>query len=110
MAPYDISLNIASVKTKAFQAAHGPNNAKAISFPRNEILDILSQPNCTGIRIYFALNDSTKPEDITVVIVGVTDSGNFQQATDIAANGSKIKNSGNPCPPYCTVPANALIL
>ena len=103
-APYDIVVNDASSKTLNFQNAYGNNNTKALSFPRAEILEILSQQNCTGIRIYFGLNDASKPKDITVVIVGVQDngSGNFNQAVDMVAGSNKIKNSGCPCPPNCT--------
>jgi hypothetical protein len=106
---YDISLAEASVKTQQFQSIYS-GNTKALSFPKNELLELLAQPNCTGVRIYFGLNDPARPKDLTVVIVGVRDngSGDFLQAVDLAAPGNKIKNSGNPCPPNCTVPSNDL--
>ncbi|MBS1657683.1 MAG: hypothetical protein K1X63_17035 [Chitinophagales bacterium] len=107
--PYDIPLPDAATKTQQFQTLYS-GNTKGLSFPRNEILEILGQPNCTGIRIYFGLNDSARPKDITVVIVGVKDngSGDFLQAVDMINTGNKIKNSGNPCPPNCSLPANDL--
>jgi len=108
-APYDIILTDAGQKTLNFQQAYG-NNTKALSFPKSEIIEILNQSNCTGIRIYFALSDPARPKDITVVICGVKDVviGGVTTIVDIASNGSKIKNSGIACPPNCTNPSNDL--
>jgi NADPH-dependent curcumin reductase CurA len=108
-APFDITLTDAGQKTLNFQVAYA-NNIKALSFPKNEILEILGQANCTGIRIYFALNDPARPKDLTVVICGVKDvvSGASTDVVDIVSAGSKIKNSGTQCPPNCTTPSNDL--
>ena len=108
-APYDIALTDAGQKTLNFQQAYN-NNTKALSFPKSEIVEILNQANCTGIRIYFALNDPARPKDITVVICGVKDvvSAGTTNIVDIVAAGSKIKNSGIACPPNCTTPSNEL--
>jgi hypothetical protein len=108
-APFDITLAEAAQKTLQFQTIYNPNT-KALCFPRNEILELLSQPNCNGIRIYFGLSDPSKPKDLTVILVGVREetSAGTTAYVDITGAGTKLKNSGMPCPPECTVPANEL--
>lgn len=89
--PHEITLAEAITMTHAY--ANDPQFtglSRAVKFPAAAYTDILSQPNCVGIRSYFAINDDA----LTVVMVGVDENG------DDLTNG-KIMERGMVCPTHC---------
>ncbi len=60
-------------------------------FGRDAIMAMLSQPECVGMRIYYAKNESGKP---VLVLVGVDPKGK-----DITKG--IVNEIGSPCPPLC---------
>lgn len=64
-----ISLNDAKSMTHAFQKSSlGTNQTIAGHVDKTNLLTLLNQEGCTGVRIYNALNEAGK---ITYVLVGV---------------------------------------
>jgi uncharacterized lipoprotein NlpE involved in copper resistance len=61
------------------------------SFQRGILDKILAQPDCEGIRYYYAQNDDGTP---TLVLVGITAKGSDMTKGTIAEKVS-------PCPPVC---------
>jgi hypothetical protein len=53
--------------------AENPNGVKGVFFGRNHIEAILAQPDCEGLRMYFAKNEDGTP---TLVIVGADSNQN----------------------------------
>lgn len=66
---HSISLEAASELTKNYRD-HYPNAIKGFYFSKSAILEILNQPNCVGIRIYYGEDNST-PAVPCMVISGV---------------------------------------
>jgi hypothetical protein len=65
---------------------------KASLFGKGNLLKLLMQPDCHGIRIYYGKDDTGKPAPI---IVGVYCNGNNMTDHTLRANGSF------PCPDVC---------
>jgi hypothetical protein len=63
-------------------------------FDRDAFDAILRQPDCEGIRYYYAKKDDGSP---TIVVVGVNSAGNDIETGIIAEEIS-------PCPPFCGSP------
>jgi hypothetical protein len=95
MSSHDISLTVAAAKTLNFQNAY-TSAIKGGKFPKDDISEILNQSGCVGLRYYFALDNSSSPNSIHVVLCGVDSSGN-----DMIATGAKLKDQAWPCPPHC---------
>ena len=89
---HDITILAASAQTQNFQATH-PGLTKGGKFPKADVLELLSQTGCSELRYYFGVADPAKPNDITIVLVGVDSNGN-----DMV---NKLKNAASPCPPWC---------
>ena len=90
--PHDISLAAAITMTHAY--ANDPQFTgltRAVKFPAAAFTDILSQPNCTAIRSYFAKSATGV---LTLVMVGVDENG------DDITNG-KLMEFGEACPTHC---------
>ncbi len=86
-----ISLSDAIQLTKNYQATASPGSQIAEYFGASIFKTILSQPGCSGIRIYFGKNSDGSP---ALVLVGVDGSGK-----DITTGA--IGEKGFPCPPIC---------
>ncbi|MEE9555502.1 MAG: hypothetical protein V3W18_14545 [candidate division Zixibacteria bacterium] len=87
---HDISLNDASIITKAYRDSAGATAILGVFFGKTAISDIIGQKDCVGIRIYNAIKDGK----LTFVIVGAT-------ADEEDMGGGNIAELGLPCPPYC---------
>jgi hypothetical protein len=84
-----ITLTEGSELTAKYRAVD-PNTTKAAFMGRNLLEQILAQPDCMGIRVYYgAYNDGTN----TLVFVGADKNGN--DMLDIIAN------KGSLCPQVC---------
>ena len=91
-APRDhrISLADASVLTKRHSTAN-PNAEKAGTFHKDQVLELLNQPGCVALRIYYGRQADGKP---ALVLTGVD-----KADSDITAG--VILEQHLPCPPYC---------
>ncbi len=61
-----ISLQAASELTKNYRDNH-PNSIKGFYYSKSAIEAILNQPECVGIRIYYAEDNSTPPVQCLVI-------------------------------------------
>jgi hypothetical protein len=96
-----IALPIARQWVKNFRdQMSSPDEIRAHYFGRDVIDKMLSQPGCTGIRVYYALNDKMQKE---VLIVGVDDKGNNQLPANESLQGGDniIADISFPCPSVC---------
>ncbi len=66
-------------------------------FGRNVIDKILSQTGCTGIRIFYALNDAGQKE---LIIAGVDNTG-AGMLPNASGGGNTLADFSFPCPPIC---------
>lgn len=88
-----ITLNEAKSMTHAFQnSTIGANQTFAGLVDKTNLLTLLNQEGCTGVRIYNALNDDGK---ITFVLVGVN--SNNEDMTEY------LLNKFNLCPSLCAL-------
>lgn len=101
MSVHDIPLSTASTKTQNFQTVY-PTLAKGGAFPKDEVIQILSQAGCVGLRYYFALDNTTAPNALHVVLCGIDANGDM---LTITVNGvttdAKLKDAAIICPPNC---------
>ncbi|HUM46345.1 MAG TPA: hypothetical protein PLD84_05425 [Chitinophagales bacterium] len=101
---HDITLVNAAAKTLNFQNSY-PNALKGGKIPKDEIIEILLQSGCVGLRYYFALDNTANPNAIHVVLVGVDQNGNdiVPSAPGQPANpAAKLKDGAWGCPPNCS--------
>lgn len=70
-----------------------PGTTKAVFFGKDKIQDILNQPNCMGIRVYFAKKSAASNEN-TIVLVGAYADEKDMESGIIVDHGSK-------CPSIC---------
>ncbi|MBI3233963.1 MAG: hypothetical protein HYZ42_07960 [Bacteroidetes bacterium] len=87
-----VTIAYAANLTKNFRNNH-PTAIKGEAFDKDDLMVILSQSTCTGIRIYNGQNDAGEQKQI---IVGIDAAGN-----DLAID-NKIAQNGLPCPTYCS--------
>lgn len=91
---HDISLDEAAMMTKRFRQGAGRLAIISTSFSKNVLTRILDQEKCTGIRMYYALDEENIP---ALVLVGVDENNN-----DIT--GGVLAERGLRCPKLCPEP------
>jgi len=91
---------IDQTQAKAMRNAYEASNSytsnggqKAILFGSDKIEEILSQPTCAGIRIYYGKATKDNVVESNLVLVGVDSAGNDML--------NKILDLGSPCPSNC---------
>ncbi len=89
-----ISVEEAAQHTRRHRDARGKaHDIHAGAFHKDQVLELLNQKGCTGIRIYLA----RKPDgSSTFVATGLDAKGE-----DITAANCTILEDMYPCPPYC---------
>lgn len=85
-----INLDLAKIWTNNYRLQH-QNDVYAHLLGKDKVMQILTQQDCEGIRIYKALNDEGNEK---VILTGVDLNGNDM------ANGLLVEYS-KPCPPAC---------
>ena len=77
--------------------------ASSVMFPKADVLDLLNQEGCEGIRIYNAKDEDTNT--YTMFLVGTTADGtNLLPATDFStAEVYSIWDDGKTCPSICPI-------
>lgn len=90
---HSISLTEAAQFTENYRN-NNPNEILALYYSKDAIMDILNQPNCVGIRTYYAEKNNG---DKTLVIVGV-------EANENDMVNGVLAEFGTPCPNRCSAP------
>jgi hypothetical protein len=90
-----ISLTDAAALTKSYRTA-GISEEWAGSFHKDQVIELLNQPGCVGLRIYYGLHADGKP---ALVLTGIDKASNDLTGT--------ILEQSWPCPPWCGT-ANSL--
>lgn len=88
-----ITLNEAATLTANYRAKT-QDVVNAIFMGRDLLNQILAQPDCMGIRVYYAFNEVTNQP--TMVFVGA-------DAMENDMTSGIIADSGTPCPPSCSI-------
>jgi len=88
---HKISLEEGSDLTKRYRDSVTDGSILGGLFGKNDVVSLLNQSNCAGVRIYFAIDDTSKP---CFVLVGADADGN-----DLV-NGLVLDKSF-PCPNMC---------
>ena len=91
---HEITLAEAITMTHAYaNAPQFQGLTRSVFFNQDAFTDILNQPGCIGIRLYFSLNEAGQ---LTLVMVG-SDANNNDMTTGYIMNRASV------CPPnYCT--------
>ncbi len=96
-----IDLTTARQWVKNFRDANqSPSEIVSHYYGRNTLDQILSQPGCTGIRVFYGINDSQEKE---LLVVGVDNKGNnMLPASPVVVPGdNSVMDNSYPCPPFC---------
>jgi len=88
---HSITPKDAAALTRAYRESVPSGAVLAEFFGRDAILEILDQPSCVGIRMYFA---KKADGSMALVLVGADASGNDLSSGPLA-------EFGLPCPPMC---------
>ena len=91
---HEISLEDASILTERYRNQFSSTQLfiKGEFFGKQAIQNLINEPNCVGIRIYYGLNENNIPK---LVIVGV----DFNENDLIQGS---ILDFGKLCPPACS--------
>jgi len=87
---HNISLATAAEWTANFRATNPPAPS-AHFYGKNAIQAILNQPNCVGIRVYYALDSAGVKQ---LIIVGA-------KSDESDLYDGLLAERSAPCPPYC---------
>lgn len=85
-----ISLKDAAAHTKRYRDAK-VSEIKAGAFHKDQVLELLNQAGCVGLRIYYGFDTTGAP---TLVLTGI-------DAADSDLTGGTILETIWPCPPFC---------
>ena len=95
-----LDLNLAKSWVAKFKGSVGPDEIPSRYFGRDVIDQILAQQGCTGLRIYYAINDGGEK---VLIISGVDSTGTdmLPVSPTLVAGESTLADASYPCPPYC---------
>jgi hypothetical protein len=93
---HTISLQDAAALTKRHRNT-SIDGIQAGAFHKDQVVKLLNQTGCVGLRIYFGRDATGAP---TLVLAGI-------DGMDADLTGSQLLEWAFPCPPYCG-PANSL--
>jgi hypothetical protein len=85
-----IALADAAALTSRYRAAK-ISDVKAGAFHKDQVLELLNQPGCVALRVYFGREEAGAP---SLVLTGV-------DKADNDLTGGTILEKHLPCPPYC---------
>jgi hypothetical protein len=87
-----ITLSVAATLTKNYRDSVTTGSTIALHFSKSAVQSILNQSNCTGIRMYYAIDETSKKQ---LVLVGVDAAGNdlFQ---------GLLADRATLCPTFCS--------
>lgn len=102
-----IPLDMANRWIARFKNA-SPSGTQAHFFGHEIIQEILAQDGCTGIRIYYGIDDSGNRQ---LMLVGATSDGSNiipSETFRTQDGGGIIGDASFPCPTYCNPPGGSL--
>ena len=85
-----ISLHDGAALTKRYRDAK-VSDVKAGAFHKDQVVELLNQPGCVGLRAYYGRNTDGSP---ALVLTGI-------DANDSDLTGGVILELQYPCPPFC---------
>lgn len=100
-----IGLDQAKTMRKKYKEAKGPILAEGVSkdilpqaefFDKQDVLDLLNQDDCQGLRVYYSMDEA---HNFHLLLVGVDSEGE----DIIDSNEPLILDEGIKCPPTCPV-------
>jgi hypothetical protein len=96
-----ISKNQARQWTSSYQ--QNGKGAKSVMFEKADLLALLNQPECEGLRIYNAIDVDNSEQPFTMFLVGTkADGTNLLPSSEEALNETYfIWDDGQLCPPFC---------
>ncbi|HEV8600827.1 MAG TPA: hypothetical protein VGQ69_15805 [Gemmatimonadales bacterium] len=86
-----ISLDAGAAITRRYREGAGPNPMKAGAFHATQVRELLDQPGCVALRIYYGRQDNGDP---AFVLVGI-------DANDKELTGGIMLEVCFLCPPFC---------
>ena len=97
-------INKATAKLWAKEFKGKGKGANSVMFPKAQVLELLSEPNCEGLRIYNAFDPSRQDYPFTMFLVGTDKEGkallpSTEDRVDI--DPYSIEDDGKTCPPSC---------
>lgn len=95
-----LDLNLAKSWVAKFKGSVGPDEIQSRYFGRDVIDQILAQQGCTGLRIYYAINDGGEK---VLIISGVDSTGTdmLPVSPTLVADENTLADASLPCPGYC---------
>lgn len=87
-----IPLAAAAELARRYREGAGKDAVKAQAFHADQVMGLLTQPGCAGLRIYYGTNPDGSD---AIVLVGL-------DAKDQELTGGVLLEFGFPCPPVCT--------
>ena len=95
-----LDLKLAKSWVAKFKGSVGPDEIQSRYFGRDVIDQILAQQGCTGLRIYYAINDGGEK---VLIISGVDSTGANMVPTSptLVAGENTLADASLPCPGYC---------
>src|SRR5437762_14119897 len=95
-----ITLSQARTQIQNYQS-NNPNKLKCVSLSKQDVLDVLNQTNCIGLRIFLSMPDTTKPNEWNAVLSGINNDGTVENGSSMNSSNSVLENGGASCPPDC---------
>jgi len=86
-----IALEAAALLTRRYRNEAGKAAQKAGAFHADQVRELLAQPGCVALRIYYGRDEAGAP---TLVLVGM-------DANDKELTGGVLLDVIFPCPPFC---------
>ncbi len=87
-----ILLDAGAAITRRYREGAGKNPFKAGAFHADQVKELLAQPGCVALRIYYGRQENGDP---ALVLVGM-------DANDNELTGGTLLEFCFPCPPFCT--------
>ena len=92
-----VDLRLAARWTKRYREEN-PGETKAQFFGCDILNQLLNEPGCMGIRVYYGIDDDGKKQ---LILVGANAEQNNLLPTDQGSDGSAVANGGQSCPTSC---------
>ena len=92
-----VDLRLAARWTKRYREEN-PGEVKAQFFGCDILNQLLNEPGCKGIRVYYGIDDDGKKQ---LILVGANAEQNNILPTDQGNDGSAVANGGASCPTSC---------
>ncbi len=94
---HSINLTEAAALTKAYRDSIPAGETIAHCFGKKAILDLLNQPDCVGLRIYYGINSANGAKELVITGVNAQDNDLYQGVLlDKSRGCPELCSSANP--------------